>query len=432
MAPHNIRSDKDLAIVLRNHYFEINNKWWRALKLRGLAAIDFVQFEVHQNRFADIRKSPDMPLPGQDYTFEPGDLMPPVGSKYLLHLCKHPQDYDGEMIAYLRIPKKNGRLGLVSAPIATVGILSIGDMGVGTARLLIANNYRVVTNASDRSQATQDRARRNGVELLSDDVELCNAADYILSIVPPRDAFATAKRIATATESARCQPRTNSLCYLDLNAISPQSSREIDEFLKTSYPPVKFIDGGIIGAPPRQNNDGSWYRPSIPLSGPESLTSFSPSGSNLATILNTSHVGPEIGSATGLKMCFAALSKGFTALAIESLTTAHNLGCLPELKQHLEDFNPGAAKAINSLTSMPPKAYRWEREMEEIAKTFEADGGFAEDESMFRPIAKVYRLVAEGTELGSEKVESRVRGKSVEDVALLMAEGTARRKEKVE
>ncbi|RMY77436.1 hypothetical protein D0863_01323 [Hortaea werneckii] len=320
----------------------------------------------------------------------------------------------------------------VSAPIATVGILSIGDMGVGTARLLIANNYRVVTNASDRSQATQDRARRNGVELLSDDVELCNAADYILSIVPPRDAFATAKRIATATESARCQPRTNSLCYLDLNAISPQSSREIDEFLKTSYPPVKFIDGGIIGAPPRQNNDGSWYRPSIPLSGPESLTSFSPSGSNLATILNTSHVGPEIGSATGLKMCFAALSKGFTALAIESLTTAHNLGCLPELKQHLEDFNPGAAKAINSLTSMPPKAYRWEREMEEIAKTFEADGGFAEDESMFRPIAKVYRLVAEGTELGSEKVESRVRGKSVEDVALLMAEGTARRKEKVE
>ncbi|GAB1735012.1 hypothetical protein NU219Hw_g84t1 [Hortaea werneckii] len=112
MAPHNIRSDKDLAIALRNHYFEVNNKWWRALKLRGLATIDFVQFEVHQNRFADIRKSPDMPLPGQDYAFEPGDLMPPVGSKYLLHLFRHPQDYDGEMITYLRIPKKNGRLGL--------------------------------------------------------------------------------------------------------------------------------------------------------------------------------------------------------------------------------------------------------------------------------------------------------------------------------
>ncbi|KAI7286873.1 hypothetical protein KC345_g945 [Hortaea werneckii] len=113
MAPHNIRSDKDLAMALRNHYFEVNNKWWRALKLRGLATIEFVQFEVHQNRFADIRKSPDMPLPGQDYAFEPGDLMPPVGSKYLLHLFRHPQDYDGEMITYLQVPKKSGgRLGL--------------------------------------------------------------------------------------------------------------------------------------------------------------------------------------------------------------------------------------------------------------------------------------------------------------------------------
>jgi len=320
----------------------------------------------------------------------------------------------------------------VSAPPATVGVISIGDMGVGIARLLIANNYRVVTNASDRSHATQDRARCNGVELMSDDVELCNTADYILSIVPPRDAFVTAKRIVTAAESVRYQARVNPLCYLDLNAISPHSSREIDELLKTSQSPVKFIDGGIIGAPPRQNVYGSWYRPSIPLSGPENLASSSPGGSDLAAILNTSYVSPEIGSATGLKMCFAALSKGFTALAIESLTTAHNLGCLPELKRHLEDFSPGTAKAINSLTTMPPKAYRWGPEMEEIAETFEADGGFTEDESIFRPIAKVYRLVAEGTELGSEKVESRVRGKSVEDVALLMAVGTAKRKEKVE
>lgn len=38
--------------------------------------------------------------------------MPPVGSSYLLHLFKHPEDYDGELIAYLRFPKRNGRLPL--------------------------------------------------------------------------------------------------------------------------------------------------------------------------------------------------------------------------------------------------------------------------------------------------------------------------------
>lgn len=41
-------------------------------------------------------------------------------------------------------------MGSIASPLATLGILSIGDMGVGIARLLIANNYSVITNASDR------------------------------------------------------------------------------------------------------------------------------------------------------------------------------------------------------------------------------------------------------------------------------------------
>ena len=52
------------------------------------------------------------PLPSTDYSFEPGDLLPPVGSDYLLHLFKHPEDYDGELITYLRAPKRHGRLQL--------------------------------------------------------------------------------------------------------------------------------------------------------------------------------------------------------------------------------------------------------------------------------------------------------------------------------
>ncbi|KAK0297232.1 hypothetical protein LTS00_003953 [Friedmanniomyces endolithicus] len=113
MDTHKIRSDKDLAMSLREHYFTVNKKWWRTLRLRGLSTIDFVQFEVHQNRFADIRKCPDVPMAGHsEYDFEPGDLLPPVGSNYLLHLFKHPEDYDGERITYLRAPKKTGRLQL--------------------------------------------------------------------------------------------------------------------------------------------------------------------------------------------------------------------------------------------------------------------------------------------------------------------------------
>ena len=78
MAPHKVRSDKDLALSLREHYFNVNKKWWRALRIRGLTTIEFVQFEVHQNRFADIRCQ-DMPVPGtEQYDFEPAELFPPV------------------------------------------------------------------------------------------------------------------------------------------------------------------------------------------------------------------------------------------------------------------------------------------------------------------------------------------------------------------
>lgn len=50
MSPHKIKSDRDLAMALREHYFHLHRKWWKVLKLRGLTTIEFVQFECHQNR----------------------------------------------------------------------------------------------------------------------------------------------------------------------------------------------------------------------------------------------------------------------------------------------------------------------------------------------------------------------------------------------
>jgi predicted dinucleotide-binding enzyme len=40
-------------------------------------------------------------------------------------------------------------------PLATIAILSIGSMGAGVARLLVAHSYRVITNASDRRYVCQ-------------------------------------------------------------------------------------------------------------------------------------------------------------------------------------------------------------------------------------------------------------------------------------
>jgi 3-hydroxyisobutyrate dehydrogenase-like beta-hydroxyacid dehydrogenase len=62
-------------------------------------------------------------------------------------------------------------------PLATVAIQSIGQMGVGVARLLLAHGFSVITNVSDRSPATQERADAASIERVSSDLELVTRAD---------------------------------------------------------------------------------------------------------------------------------------------------------------------------------------------------------------------------------------------------------------
>ncbi|KAG9247509.1 hypothetical protein BJ878DRAFT_492192 [Calycina marina] len=315
------------------------------------------------------------------------------------------------------------------ACLAIVGILSIGDMGVGIANLLIAHNYKVVTNIEGRSEDTYDRAKKNNVEALPSDGALVEACDYIISIVPPRDAVEIAKRITTAYKYLS-SPKP--LYFLDLNAISPLRAREIASYIEATAPGIKHIDGGIIGGPPSLKQDAeAWSVPNIPVSGPHELKEAPVSGAHLAETLNINHISPEIGPASGLKCCFASLTKGYYALCIESFTTASNLGVFLLLEQLVEMRLPGMYKASRGITAVPPKAYRWVREMEEIALAHAADGGFEggqDGTGVFGEIAKVYKSVSEDTVLGEEKTERRERGLTVEDVAAAVSEGLVKKR----
>lgn len=227
-----------------------------------------------------------------------------------------------------------------------------------------------------RSQGTRDRAEAAGIELLSSLEGLYEESDYLLSIVPPRDALSTAKRIATA--SSKCSQKKEPLYYLDLNTVSPRTARETEELFR-QYPSICLIDGGIIGGVPYQkapaksaSDRPDWHCPSQIVSGPTQVPD-----DNLVKILHIRHVGNTIGPATGLKMCFAVTTKGFFALAIESFVTAHRLGVLEELRDYLSEYNAATLKiAEKGLVTLPPKAYRWVGEMLEISRTMHEDGGF--------------------------------------------------------
>ena len=296
-----------------------------------------------------------------------------------------------------------------------------------------SRNFRLADCAV--SQSTQERARSAAVELLSTDVELVEKSDYILSIVPPRDAIQIASRIGAALESAKRRQSTP-LYFLDLNAISPLTAKKVIAELPSDRSLLRVIDGGILGGPPKVTDNGdkaqSWYKPAVVVSGPDPLASAPVNGENLAEVLNFKHIHSDLGPASGLKMCFAAMNKGFTAIAIQSFTTAKQLGVLPELQGQLQAFNPIMGNiAERSLTIMPPKAYRWVEEMNQIAETMEQFGGFtsalengekaSSGGDLFRSVSDTYRFI-EKTELGKEKTEDRKLGKSAVEVASICAE----------
>ncbi|KAI1168460.1 6-phosphogluconate dehydrogenase [Nemania serpens] len=325
----------------------------------------------------------------------------------------------------------------MTLPLAKIGVISIGDMGMGIAKLLIANGFSVATNCKGRSNDTVERAKSAQVEIYKSDEHLAEACDIILSVVPPRDAAATAQRIVDAVTGPF--RRSEPLYFADLNAVAPSTTKSIAALFEQTRGQVRFIDGAIIGGPPAPPKPGAsvpgaaqpagWSVPSIPVSGPYKISEIPGYGEALASALNVRHVSDEIGVASGLKMCFASLTKGFTALAIQSFTTAKRLGVLDELRGELRGLVPAHGTAAErGLVSMPPKAYRWVREMEEIALTFDEEGGFAPD--LFQGVADVYRAVAEDTVLGQEKVGKRERGTDVHDVAAAMAEGLENKKKK--
>ncbi|KAK0729179.1 6-phosphogluconate dehydrogenase [Apiosordaria backusii] len=316
-----------------------------------------------------------------------------------------------------------------------IGIISMGDMGSGIARLLTAHNYAVVTNVSDRSEDTQSRARSTGAILLPSDQLLVQHSDVILSIVPPASALSTAQRITSSlVGDTPLSSEGKTLYYADLNAVSPSTVKSISS-LFDSHPNVKFIDGSILGGPPSLSLDDdddtpkAWTKPLIPTSGPFSFSSVYDSP-ELSAILRAKHISDKIGQASGLKMVFASLSKGYAAVALQSITTAQQLGVLPELVESVTELQGGAAgrKLERAVTGLAPKAGRWEREMKEIGRTHRENGGWGREEGIFEAAAEIYRAVATETVLGREKIGRREKGTTVEGVAVAVAEGLEKRK----
>ena len=136
----------------------------------------------------------------------------------------------------------------------TIAIVAQGAMGAGVGGRLVEKGLHVITSLSGRSEASAKRAKDAGMVPASD--QECAQADYFLSIVPPSDALALAKKMSALIEPGNKKP-----IYVDCNAVSPPTKVEIGNAVTKSGAP--FIDVGIIGLPPEPGKS-PWLHASAP------------------------------------------------------------------------------------------------------------------------------------------------------------------------
>jgi 3-hydroxyisobutyrate dehydrogenase-like beta-hydroxyacid dehydrogenase len=91
--------------------------------------------------------------------------------------------------------------------------------------------------------------------------------------------------------------------------------------------------------------------------------------------LESKVIGEEVGKASALKMCYAAYTKGTTALLSAILAAAKSNGVRQELYQQWDMDEEGFSEQVNRRARrVTAKAWRFEGEMKEIAETFEEAG----------------------------------------------------------
>ena len=260
---------------------------------------------------------------------------------------------------------------------AVIGVIAQGTMGSGVGRRLRESGAEVRTLLSGRSPASAERARAAGMVAATDERALLDGADFFLSILPPGEAEPLARRLAPTLTALSRKP-----VYLDCNAVSPQTAIRIGEIIAPTG--AHFVDAGIIGGPPRPGYKG----PSIYASG-EHVREALPLrdwGIDLRAI-----EGP-IGAASGVKMSYAGITKGTTAIAAAMLLGAARFGCAEALIAELADSQPQMlARMRNGIPGMYDKAYRWVAEMEEISDFLEKN---PPSRDMYAAIARLYDYLA--------------------------------------
>jgi 3-hydroxyisobutyrate dehydrogenase-like beta-hydroxyacid dehydrogenase len=267
----------------------------------------------------------------------------------------------------------------------TVAIIAPGNMGAGVGQRLVEHHVTVLTSLAGRSATSAKRAADAGMQPADDD--RLAKADFLLSIVPPGEALALARRLAPILAAADGKP-----IYVDCNAISPPTALAVAEVIGPTG--CRFVDAGIIGPPPRPGSTNTKFY----ASGPDAKAFSALKDHGLIVrVLD----GP-LTTASALKMSYAGITKGFTALGAAMMLAATRGGSAEALKAEIADSIPGLHGFLTRQTpTMYAKAYRWVAELDEISAFVGKD--FPENE-MLSAAARFYERIAADYDDGKAEI----------------------------
>ena len=257
----------------------------------------------------------------------------------------------------------------------TVAIIAQGAMGSGVAQRLTENKVTVLTSLAGRSEASAKRARAAGMSAVSD--RALTEADFFLSIVPPGEALTLAERLAPTLTAANKKP-----VYVECNAVSPQTMRKIADAIAATGCP--FIGAGIIGPPPKPGSNNTRFYASGAAAGDFARLN------DYGLIVRVLE-GP-LTAASALKMSYAGITKGFTALGAVMMLAATRAGADQALKAELAESQQALLGFLSrNVPGMYGKAYRWVAELDEIATFVGAD---LPEHEMLAAAARLYERIA--------------------------------------
>jgi 3-hydroxyisobutyrate dehydrogenase-like beta-hydroxyacid dehydrogenase len=236
-----------------------------------------------------------------------------------------------------------------------IGIVHPGSMGAAVAGGLVAAGHPVAWASEGRGPDTRGRAERAGLTDLATLARLGDECDVVLSICPPQGARDVA-------EALRGYPGL----FVDANAISPELTIEIGAVIAAGG--GRFVDGGIIGGPPRRAGTTRLYLSGADAGRIAELFAGTPLEVRVLP-------GAQPGAASALKMSYAAWTKITAALSVVIRASARATGVEDALLAEWERGHSGLAeRSARAGTTALERGWRWAAEMEQIAETFAAVG----------------------------------------------------------